>query len=500
MIKRLPSLTLSRLLMIIAILAVFVMAVRAPLDTDALWHLRAGEWQMQNRAFLRWDEFSNSRPGDVWKNHSWLAQVIMYLVYLPLGDAGLSLYMAVLAAGGLFFVYLLCDGDPLVRAFSVILGGATAAVFWTPRPQMASFFLSTVVFYLLWLYQRRGVDRLWSIPPVMMLWANLHGGYAIGFILMVLSIAGDVLRWFFDGVLGGPVRDTPADPPTLKPVKRIIIVGLVSALASCINPLGPQVLLVPFETVGISVLRDFIQEWSTPDFHRIETWPFIWLLSLTVAAAGLSRKRLDWRDAIFVTGFAYGSLLAGRNIAAFAVVAPPVLSLHLNDLMEERRIVFKWNRLPTRGLYVALNWILLLLILGASAYKVAYALSPDVMLEAQKEWLPADATEFIRETRPPQNLFNSYNWGGYLIWELRDYPVYVDGRTDLYGDELLKVYMSLIFAQPGWEAKLDQAGINTVMVEPYTPLARVLSVRGSWEQVYADDVAIVFVREEPLDQ
>jgi hypothetical protein len=492
--------TIVRLLTAITLVSVFVMAMRAPLDTDTFWHLRAGEWQVQHRALLRTDQFSHTRAGQPWINHSWLSQIVIYGAYAALGDLGLALYTAILATLGMFLIFRQCQGDPLVRAGAIIVGATAAAIFWTPRPQMASFFLSTLLLYLLWLYREKNVDRLWLIPPLVVLWANLHGGFAIGFILLVLATLGEGVRWLLEGVLARPpTSGEVAQRPDLRPVLRLAAIGLISAAAVSLNPYGPSMLLYPFRTVGIGVLRDYIQEWASPNFHSLQTWPFIWLLLGTLVAVGLSPQRLDWRDAVLLAGTAYGALLAGRNITTFAIVCPPVLVTHVDAWLQERGYRLKWHHMPTGGASAALNWLLLALIVGAGLVKITLSLAPQTIDRQRRENLPVEATTYLEEHRPPGPLFNSYNWGGYLIWQARDYPVYVDGRTDLYDDELLRVYLAIYYARPGWDERLDEAGINVVLVEPPSPLAKLLAVREDWQQAYADDVASLFVRVEPLE-
>ncbi len=211
---------------------------------------------------------------------------------------------------------------------------------------MMSFLLSTVIIYLLWEY-RRGRDRLWLIPVVMVVWANLHGGFAIGFVLLVLATAGEGLRWFFGAIGGETLEDAELDA-RFRRVLRLVAVGLISAAVVSINPYGPRMLLYPFQTVGIKVLRDFIQEWAAPNFHEAQTWPFIWLLLATFVAVGVSPRRLDWRDAVMLGGTAYSALLAGRNIATFAVVATPALAYYADPWLEQIGVRFKLNR-PPRG-------------------------------------------------------------------------------------------------------------------------------------------------------
>jgi hypothetical protein len=488
MTRFLRTLTLHRLVVAITFIAIFVMAVRVPLDTDTFWHLRAGEWMIQERQLLRTDVFSHTRAGQGWINHSYLSQLLLYGVYAALGDVGLALYVAVLATLGMAFVYRLCSGDVFIRAFTLVIAASTAAVFWSPRPQMVSFALSAVVLFLLYRYLRDGVDRLWLVPPIMLLWVNMHGGFAISFILMVLALIGEILRVTFDQALRG-------QPPEITGARRLVVIGLVSAVLVSINPYGPQMLLYPFRTVGISVLRDFIVEWRSPDFHQLQVWPFAWMLLGLIAAVGLSRRRLDWRDLTLVAGTGYLGLLAGRNIAVFAIVAAPVLTHHAHDWLSEVGWRPRLDRAPARGPFLVVNWLLLLLVLVAGGVKIAFALDPMTIQEARTDAMPEAAVAYLEEERPAGPMFNSYNWGGYLIWSARDYPVYVDGRTDLYDDQLLTVYLSIYFVSDEWASLLDEAGINLIFVEVDSPLAKIVAREPGWSRAYADEQAVIYTRE-----
>lgn len=500
MTQLMRSLNLSRLFVAVLFLAVFAMALRTPLDTDMLWHLRAGEWQWQNAQILRTDYFSTSRYGESWINHSWLSQYILYGAYRIAGYIGLSLYTAILATAGMAFVYRQSNASVIVRAFVIVLAASAAALFWSPRPQMMSFFFSTIVLYLLWLYRVRSIDRLWFIPLLMVLWANLHGGFAIAFELMVLALIGELAHWLFESVLKGAYADVPsvtaAIREDLKPVFRLVVIGLVSAAAISLNPYGPRMLLYPFDTVGMQALKG-IQEWSSPDFHSPSTWPFIWLLLGAFALVGLTPRRLDWRDAVMVAGMAYASLLAGRNIATFAVVVSPLVMTHLDDFITGAGVSFNLNRRP-QGVLAAINWLILLLCVAAVAVKGYAALSDETIQSARDEFLPVAAARYLETHDVPQPVFNSYNWGGFLIWEARSYLVYVDGRTDLYNDDILLDYLFTHAAQPGWQERLDETGANSVIIEPSSPLAQVLALTEGWLVAYEDDFAVIFVREAPL--
>jgi hypothetical protein len=471
-------------------MGVFAMAFRTPLDADTYWHLRAGQWEVEHRAVLASDMFSFTRAGQPWLNVHWLAQIVLYAAFALFRDAGLGLFTAVLAAAGMALIYRACQGESLIQACSVLLGAAAAAVFWSARSQMFSFLFGAVVVYLLWLYQKRGIDRLWFISVMMIPWANTHGGFAIGFILLTLALIGEAARWLIT-ILSD---HSGSGRPTLRPVIRIAVIAAVSAAAVLINPFGVSTLLLPFRTVGIGVLRDFIREWAAPDFHSAQMWPFGVMLIGTLVSAGVSSRRLDVRDAVMLAGTVAGALLAVRNIPTFVLVAAPVLSLHVDCLLTDIQLRPNSSRVAARGAFVAFNWALLALVGVGVVVKMIYEVAPSHLSQEVSNNYPVEAVRYLEEKQIPHELFNSYNWGGYLIWNARDYPVYVDGRTDLYDDQFIRGYVKVATAQAGWNETLLKAGVNTVLIETNSPLAQALALSPDWSRVYSDSLATIYVR------
>ena len=488
-----------RLAAAILFIAVFAMAVRAPADTDTWWHLKAGQTTLESGHILQTDLFSHTRYGSRWINHSWLSQVVLYLLFDHFSYAGLGLWMGAVVMVAFIFVYLQMEGDVFTRAFIVILAAATSAVVWSARPQLFSLLLTAVVAYLLYLFKWRGLNRLWLLPPLFVLWANLHAGYALGFMLLAAFIAGEVLNHFLALVSPG------ADPSVeWKGIGLVILVSFLSALLLVLNPNTTRMWTYYLETVRIGALQDFIQEWQSPNFHHLYTHPFIWTLLATLAAMGLSGRRVDGTDLAMVGGFTYAALMAGRNFGPFALVAAPVLSRHVTATLtrwttaarERTWLNVSRRRVPTPAL-AAVNWGLLALIVVLAGVKVYLPLRPAFNEQAQRESLPVGAVEWIQAHRPEGEMFNEYNWGGYLIWRLwPDYRVFVDGRTDLYGDEFLRQYLSVRSGRPGFEETLAAYDVNLVLIYPDDALAVQLACAGGWEEVYRDEVAAIWMREE----
>lgn len=491
------KLTIQRLMVAILFILVFAMAVRVPLDTDTWWHIRSGEYIVEHGTIPRTDPFSHTRGGEDWIDHSWGSQIAIHSVYHffggstapgDSGNIGLALYTAALATAGMALVYVMCEGNVYVRAFVVVLGAAAAAVFWSPRPQMFSFMFGALLLYLLHLYKRERIDRLWLIPLLILVWVNLHGGFAIGFIFLFGTIIGEIAGNLLD----------PEDAHRIAwtRLKHVVMITAVSIFAVVVNPNGLAMLSYPFRTVGIGVLQDFIQEWASPDFHQPQTWPFAFLLLSVLGAAGLSSRRIDWTDLVLVVGTGFLALSSGRNIAVFAIVATPVLSRHVNALLTDRGWQIRARRSVTPRMAL-LNWVLLVLVLLGAMMKIATALDARLVRDAQRERFPVELAEAITANPPPGKMFNSYNWGGYLMFAAPDVPVYVDGRTDLYDDAFLRQYLDIIFVRKGWAQALDDQEIGFVAIESDTVLATMLRTKpGVWtEQLFDEGRSSLFVRE-----
>ncbi|MEO1667287.1 MAG: hypothetical protein AAFU54_21785 [Chloroflexota bacterium] len=479
-------LTIERVLQISLFALVFALATRIPVDTDTWWHIRSGEYTLTD-GFIYEDPFSHTRNEIVWINHSWGTQLLLHWTYALAGDTGLALFTALLATGGMFFVYLACEGNAYVRAFAVVLGASTAAVFWSPRPQMVSFFLSAVVLYLLFEWRFRGHDRLWFLPPLFVLWGNMHAGFSIGFIFLLGMVGGEVAAALFnsggEGVKGW------------RGVRRLLIVSAVSIAVIAINPYGYRMLLVPFQTVGIDVLRNFIQEWQSPNFQETQLLPFILLVALVIGAAGASPRRLHWSGYALLSGTLYMALAYGRNVAVFAVVATPILTFHVDALLRERGwIIRPRKRVPQS--FAIVNAVFLALILAGCVAKILFTLNPERVREAQEDFLPVQVTAYLQDADLQGQLFNAYDWGGYLMWALPEHLVYVDGRTDLYGNDFLTEYINVYTTNIAWQPVFDEHDIGTAVLQVGSPIDKALAVEPGWTEDYRDEQAVVYTRDD----
>ncbi|PWH14188.1 MAG: hypothetical protein DDG58_12895 [Ardenticatenia bacterium] len=493
-------LSLTRVLSILVFIAIFTMAVRMPADTDTWWHLASGRYIIEHRTIPSTDPFSHTRQGELWIDHGWLAQLFWYALY----DLGswqlLALGVAALVTFAWWLMWRQCEGNVYVRAIVVIWGAITSSVIWAARPQLISFLLAALVSYLLQRYKRGNGRLLPWMPLVVIVWANMHGGYAIAFILMGCYLIGELLNR-----LTMHHEDIILSPRQLR---HLVWVILLSFGVVVLNPYTWHMWLYPFRTVGIGVLREFIQEWQSPDFHQVWQQPFLLLLVGILLALGRAGRRADFSDLTLLAVWTVAALLAGRNMALFALFSAPVATRYASLALE--RQLEDWRTLPhmqrllnalmrpvTSGQFqTVLHGTFLVLVALAAALKIYLALQPTVLQKAMRETLPVDAVSVLLAQRPAGALFNSYNWGGYLIFTLwPDYLVFVDGRTDLYDDALLRQYLAISSATGDWQEGLARYNIRIVLVEAESVLARFLRHEPGWREVFRDQVATLLVRE-----
>jgi hypothetical protein len=143
--------------------------------------------------------------------------------------------------------------------------------------------------------------------------------------------------------------------------------------------------------------------------------------------------------------------------------------------------------------FAALNWAIFLLALVASGMWTARKISGNE--EAIRKTYPVAAVDFLEEEGLTQARgYNTYNWGGYLIW--RGVPVFVDGRADVYGDDFLFYYLQTYRLEATWAQPLNDFDVDYVLMEPTSPLSTLLATSPQWREIYRDDIAQVFVRNE----
>ena len=479
----------NRMVFFIAVTSIFVMAFKFILDNDTWWHLAAGERILQTGKILRQDPFSLTMSGTAWEYPGWLAQVLLAFIYRIGGLVGLNSFGALLVCLTFVALWFVLDGPSLLRLSVLLLSAIVSSVFWSVRPQLFSFLFSSLFVLILEKENKKPTPFIWSLPFLMAVWGNMHGGFVIGFM---------ILGGYFISRLLQQLQTIPAERSAwrnhFRPLFRLAGVGLAAVLGLVFNPDGLGLLLYPFKTVGMEVLQNYIMEWQSPDFHLLEMQPFLWMLILACASMVFSTHRLRLADIPSLFLFSYAGFLAARNISTFALIAAPILSRHVNSIFNLHPSVKKLSKPINPVLSRIFNIVLIIsvVILGVVIRKDYF--SESMIRKEMTEQIPVSAIEYLAENEEQGNLFHSYNWGGYIIWRLYpEYSSFVDGRTDLFGDEVLSTYLQIWSADRRALDLLDSYNISVVLVEPDAPLVSLLDC-SDWKLIYEDMDAVLYSR------
>lgn len=479
-----------RLFVAVLFAALFVLSARPVTDPDFGWHLKTGEYIVTTQTIPRTDFFSFTYVGAPWVTHEWLVQVAMYLLYQAGGFGALVILFALLAAAAFGLVYLRCEGRPYVAAFVVLFAAVAAAPFWGARPQTASLLLTSAFLFVLDRYRR---TNQWQVlvwlAPLMLVWANSHGSFALGaFLILVYLIGAGIekrVRWNADNV---------PPPPRLLPLVLILVVCL--ALIA-VNPNGLGLYPYPLQTLASSVIQTYIQEWQPPDLVSIAILPFALMLVLTMGALAAARRRLDFTTILLLIGFTLVSLRAARQISIWVLIAAPALA---SALVGWRDLLPAWVSFqparPTPRQRV-LNTVLLVLFAWLAVARLVSVIGEQA--QAERRFFPVSAVDWLEQNKVQGPIYNQYEWGGYLIWRL--YPrerVFIDGRSDLYslnGDFVVREYLKAFTGSSDWQEPLERYQVRTVLVAPDAPIAARLRARPDWQARYQDAGAAIFTRK-----
>ncbi len=461
-----------------SLLLLFVLAAGRPInDPDVWWHLRAGQHIWENAAIPRTDPFSFTSQGHPWVAHEWLAELVYYLLYRAGNFYGLVIGNTVLL-GGIFLLLFklirLRTAQPLLSAVLTMITAALSPVFWVYRPHLPGYLCLLGFLYLLELYKAGHRKGLWLLPPIMIFWVNIHGSYIIGLILIGLYLLAGLVK---KG--GDTVRPEPWSPQQLR---ELLVCLAVTLLAVLLNPNTYKIFFYPFATVRSPSIVNRINEWASPDFHE----PFL-LVILCLILAGLalvagSEGRHRVSDLLLVGCFTGLAFFAVRNIALYLLVCVPVFGLYLARVVKpgpEDRQHYALNRAMAAAVVVAA------LVLWPS---------PNILSAHQdKSVFPAGAVKYLTDHEIKGNIFNDYNWGGYLLWyRFPQNRVFVDGRTDLYADRVYPDYLKIMNLAPGALELLDSYNPDLLLIKPAAALNEILSRRQDWQVIHRDSVSVLY--------
>jgi hypothetical protein len=454
-------------------------------DSDFWWHLKTGQFLVEKRTLPVPDPFAYTTAGAAPAyagetvtryfnlTHEWLAQVLFYLVWRVAGFGGVVLFRALLLMAFSTLVGLVawrrCGG--YYRSLAAACAAAGMAIrFALDRPYLITFLLLAAT--ILILESRR---RLWLLPPLFLIWANCHGGYFLGW--MVLAAYSAEALWL--RFRGQPAGDT----------RQLWMFSAASVLVSGINPNGFRILQV-LSYYRNSNQTSKLMEWAPPRWLAFNEFTLLWLGAAILMLWAYRRVRMvDW---LLFAAFAVAAFSAQRNTILVGLIAPIVIVSY-----------FPWKRAIPPLLPFAVSTVAIV-----TAMAVSWG---DGFQFRAAEWrYPQGAADFLLAHHVSGRIFNTYEYGGYLIWRLwPEQRVFIDGRSlsesvfDDYGRILYNVEEA---GHKDAQQLLDQYGVQTIVMNTFEysqglvyRLAPALADprQTEWKLAYEDPTAIVVMRHPP---
>jgi hypothetical protein len=447
-------------------------------DSDSFWQIKIGQWILDHHALPYTDFYSFSRHGEPWISTSWLSQVLFAMSYAQWGWAGpVILTTLAIAATAAIFVYLLdAHLDPARSVLFAMLALVLSLHHLLARPHILALPVMVAWVGLLMTAAERRRPPSWFVLPLMALWANLHGGFVLG-LALIGPIALEAV-WNVETERGVAV------------FVRWVLFGIGALIASCCTPYGWMTLLGATNILNLGELLSIISEWMPANFASFTAFEGALLGLIAIAfyrGLVLSPPRI-----LLILVLIWMALTHVRSMEAFAFLVPLVLARPLGgsspQIEPDGRSGETW---PAR--YVTALGALM--IVGA-AWTSTSIYTAHHRFTFTMTQTPVAAVDLLQE-RKAQRIFNAYQFGGYLI--SRDIPVFVDGRAELYGEKFVMDFFKAVEAKKldNLTRLLEEYRIDATLMVADAPAAQVLDHIKGWKRLYADDVAVIHVRDEP---
>ena len=437
-------------------------------DGDTFLHLAAGARMLSEHAVLYRDPFSYTFANAPWQAHEWLAEIVMAASYQAAGWSGLLLLFALCAAAaaGLLAYHLGRWLDWPAQAIVTALAMSCMTASLLARPHLLALPLLDLWIAGLVIARSQGRAPTVLLLPVMTLWVNIHGSFLLG-----LALAG---AFALEAIAGEENRT--------KALRSWILFCLGAGAAALLNPHFLSGVVFPLTLMGTSSLGN-IGEWRPLDFSQLQP------LELVVFAAiyfFVTRGvRIPPFRSLISLGLLYMAFQHQRHQIVFAIAAPLVLAPCLSTSAVRIPPDDRARRIASMAGAGALAALLVL-----AAFRLFV---PTVRSDGPVA--PIAALAHVPSDVRARHVLNDYSFGGYLVFA--GVRPFVDSRAELYGDTFLRRYAQIIAPDPVvLRQTLQHFDIRWTILGRNSPVAGEMDSLAGWHRSYADDVAVVHIRDK----
>jgi hypothetical protein len=489
--RRAVRFELVHLVLLLELSVILFFCLRPASDPDYGWHIANGSHVFDGRIFSGSDIYSWTSNG-IWVAHEWLAEAVMYLIHVSAGPTGNSILFGILGVVSYAVLARMLrrhfDWRIVLIVLPISFLGSMRSI--GVRPIMLELLYVSLLLAIIDAYAAGSLSRgrLFLVAFAgAVLWANTHGSFLLmpglfAISALELRLARDD-RW-----------------------PSMAFAALISILSPLANPWGLSLFGFATQSVTSATTLARIQEWQSPVLTEALAIPILAQLALAAAGIGGSlfqmqrgrRKAGDFPPTLGMVravAFAILALKSGRHVILFGVAAAPMMAAGLMwifDLLSRKTEFGREHGDPVIHDYrrALINLAAAALVCGGIARAAWKEISPAAQRAAVSRRYPVGLVSRLADTMTPsRRLLNEYGWGGFLIAQ-NILPVFIDGRSEVYGDAQLDRYASIIHLEPGWHETMNSLGVDIVLMPRGSPLSAALEENG-WDLIAQDSVGVL---------
>jgi hypothetical protein len=449
-------------------------------EGDTWWHVVAGERILSTGSWPTADPYSFTVAGNPWIAYQWLGEVVMALAVRLGGLSGLAMLLVAMSVLLLLLLYeysYLRSGNIKAAFVACALLLPVAGVFLTLRPQLLGYIFLLITLICAERFRQARPKALWILPGVFLLWANTHGTFPLGFMVLGLYWVSGLVTFRRAGLVAA------AWTPNQR--RELEVISLLCLLATLVTPYGTRLATYPLELMFLQPqVTTAITEWQGLDFARSYGQVFLALVLLFLAAQVVFPMTYRLQDIALLLFGIYESCVHVRFLFFFVLTFAPVLATLLARWLPDYK--------PAEDRYV-LNAALSVLVIGGV---LAFFPSNGKLKRLMARDFPQGAVEYLRQNPIPTGTFNEDTWGGYLIWSLGpEHKVFIDGRADIYDySGVLSDYVAITSLDRNTLFLWRKYHVEACLLHRGAPLSTFLAALPDWRKVYADQISELFVR------
>ena len=461
---------------LLAVLGTLTVSARLN-DPDTWWHLRLGQFMWKTRSIPQVDVLSYSTARHSVIPHEWLSQLCIFAAYQLGGLTGMMLWLTFFSVALLVAGYAFCtlySGNAKTSFVGALMIWLFSTVGLAIRPHLIGYLLLIAELTLIHLGRTRSSRWFFALPPLFALWINIHGSFFIGLVVAAIFLLSSFFQ-FNSGSLSSQAWPRPTQ-------LRFLIAMLLATGCLFLNPGGIRQILYPLDTMFRQPINlANIEEWQPLQLSGQRGVFVLVTLAILFLLIAMRKADLHLHELLL---FGIGLWLAcshARLLFVFGILVAPTLSRMLSAVWENYS--FEQDRILPN---------VVMLSLALAAVLIAFPSSKNLSAQVNAA-NPVKAVEYIRSHHLPGPILNDYRYGGYLIWAAPEYPVFIDGRADLYEwAGVLGPYGRWATLQEDPRLLPSRYGVRTILLPAGAPMVQTLPFVPGWKAVYSDSNAIVF--------